>query len=109
MRVRTFVSICLATTCLTSVALADDAAVETIVVTGTADKTTTALTSMAPLDVISGETLRDTGFTDLARSLETTEPELNFPRATAQPFVSTTRPGVDAGLTVGPSDFGIMG
>jgi iron complex outermembrane recepter protein len=92
MRGGTFVSICLATTCLTSVAFADDSTVETIVVTGTADKTTTALTSMAPLDVISADTLRDTGFLDLARSLETTEPELNFPRATAQPFVSTTRP-----------------
>jgi iron complex outermembrane receptor protein len=95
MRRRTSLSaICFVTSCIARqvVAATPDAPVEEIVVTGTLDKATTDLTSMAPVDVISADRLAATGFSDLSRALETTEPELNFNRPTAQPTVSTTRP-----------------
>ena len=63
-----------------------------VVVTGTHDTTTTELTSTVPLDVISADRLSQTGLVDLARGLETTEPEINIVRASAQPTASSTRP-----------------
>jgi iron complex outermembrane receptor protein len=75
-----------------SAASENDTAEQEVVVTGTVSKTTTNLTSMAPVDSFSADRLYDTGFTDIARALETAEPELNFPRPVAQPTVSSTRP-----------------
>ena len=86
------ISILAAAACAFQPAAAGEDFPEEIVVTGTMDKSTTDLTSMAPVDVISAEQLRATGFTDLARALETAEPELNFNRPTGQPTVSSTRP-----------------
>ena len=63
-----------------------------IVVTGTRDTSTTALTSTAPVDVLSADRLSHTGLTDLPRSLEAVEPEINVSRASAQPTSSSTRP-----------------
>jgi iron complex outermembrane recepter protein len=90
-----FITIGITTACVASgmsAASDNDTAEPEVVVTGTVSKTTTNLTSMAPVDTFSAERLYDTGFTDIARSLETTEPELNFPRPVAQPTVSSTRP-----------------
>jgi iron complex outermembrane receptor protein len=92
---RPTITLCLTLTCLangTAVASEDDTTTPEIVVTGTVSKTTTHLTSMVPVDVFSADRLSDTGFTDIARALETTEPELNFPRPVSQPTVSSTRP-----------------
>lgn len=84
----------LAGTMFAPVAFAQDAGgstVDPVVVTGTRDPTTTERTSSAPLDVITANRLAQTGLVDVARSLETTEPEINLVRASAQPTSSSTR------------------
>ena len=72
--------------------VAGASSVSEVVVTGTRDATTTAVTSTSPVDVITTRHLEDTGLLDLARGLETTEPEINVVRASAQPTSSSTRP-----------------
>ncbi len=62
-----------------------------VVVTGTRDPATTTITSPSPIDVFTAQRMANTGFTDLARGLETIEPEINISRSTSQPSFSSTR------------------
>jgi iron complex outermembrane receptor protein len=94
-RKRVLMTACMATAYIAHAEVAtaaDEPAQESeVVVTGTRDATTTEMTSTAPLDVVTASSLALTGVVDLARGLETTEPEINIPRAVGQPTAASTR------------------
>jgi iron complex outermembrane receptor protein len=67
---------------LGSPALANDAAVDEIIVTGTSAGDLTKRTSTTPVDVVNAETLTQTGAADLGVALQTAIPSINFPSVT---------------------------
>ncbi|MFC3070206.1 TonB-dependent receptor plug domain-containing protein [Phenylobacterium soli] len=77
---------------------ANDTAVEELVVTGTRGEGRTRLESLAPVDVISPTALTRQGTTELAASLATLAPSLDFPRPAITDGTDSIRPATLRGL-----------
>ncbi|HEX2559369.1 TonB-dependent receptor plug domain-containing protein, partial [Phenylobacterium sp.] len=90
-----------AATLLTSGASAQarqEAEVEELVVTGTRTEGRSRLDTLAPVDVVSAEALSRTGTTELAQSLSTVTPSINFPRPAITDGTDHVRPATLRGL-----------
>ena len=77
---------------------ADNAQVEEVVVTGTRAEGRTRLESLAPVDVINTNALTRQGTTELAASLATLAPSLDFPRPAITDGTDSIRPATLRGL-----------
>ena len=76
----------------------DSAQVEELVVTGTRTEGRTRLESLAPVDVISNTALARQGTTELASSLATLAPSIDFPRPAITDGTDSIRPATLRGL-----------
>jgi len=78
----------------------DDAAnLEQVVVTGTRTAGRTRLDTIAPVDIVSEKALTRTGTTELAQSLSTLAPSINFPRPAITDGTDHIRPATLRGLS----------
>lgn len=76
----------------------DAANLEQVVVTGTRTAGRTRLDTIAPVDVVSEKALTRTGTTELAQSLSTLAPSINFPRPAITDGTDHIRPATLRGL-----------
>lgn len=107
---RSFSPLLLSSLVLASAAQAQDAAkdqsidealdeiVDQVIVTGTRVADRTRLDTIAPVDVLSGSALAASGTTELAESLSTLAPSLNFPRPSITDGTDHIRPVTLRGL-----------
>lgn len=82
-----------------SASQADETALDQIVVTGTRTAGRTRLDTIAPVDVVSEKALTRTGTTELAQSLSTLAPSINFPRPAITDGTDHIRPATLRGLS----------
>lgn len=75
-----------------------DEIVDEVIVTGTRVADRTRLDTIAPVDVLSGAALSNTGTTELAQSMATLAPSLNFPRPSITDGTDHVRPATLRGL-----------
>lgn len=75
-----------------------DEIVDQVIVTGTRVADRTRLDTIAPVDVLSGSALSTSGTTELAESLSTLAPSLNFPRPSITDGTDHVRPATLRGL-----------
>ena len=80
-------------------AAADDAALQTVVVTGTRELNRTVATSLAPIDVLTPKDLASTGATNLAGALRVLLPSFNFPQPSVTDATDATQPAQLRGLS----------
>ncbi|OZA79372.1 MAG: TonB-dependent receptor, partial [Caulobacter sp. 39-67-4] len=78
---------------------ADAANLEEVVVTGTRTAGRTRLDTIAPVDVVNEKALTRTGTTELAQSLSTLAPSINFPRPAITDGTDHIRPATLRGLS----------
>ncbi|AZS21259.1 MULTISPECIES: TonB-dependent siderophore receptor [unclassified Caulobacter] len=76
----------------------DQTSVEELVVTGTRTAGRSRLDTVAPVDVVSEKALTRTGTTELAQSLSTLAPSINFPRPAITDGTDHIRPATLRGL-----------
>ncbi len=77
----------------------DAANLEEVVVTGTRTAGRTRLDTIAPVDVVNEKALTRTGTTELAQSLSTLAPSINFPRPAITDGTDHIRPATLRGLS----------
>ncbi|WP_419317240.1 TonB-dependent receptor plug domain-containing protein [Caulobacter sp. ErkDOM-E] len=82
-----------------STATEDAANLEQVVVTGTRTAGRTRLDTIAPVDIVSEKALTRTGTTELAQSLSTLAPSINFPRPAITDGTDHIRPATLRGLS----------
>ncbi|WP_419255180.1 TonB-dependent receptor plug domain-containing protein [Caulobacter sp. ErkDOM-YI] len=82
-----------------STAAEDAANLEQVVVTGTRTAGRTRLDTIAPVDIVSEKALTRTGTTELAQSLSTLAPSINFPRPAITDGTDHIRPATLRGLS----------
>lgn len=75
-----------------------DEIVDEVIVTGTRVADRTRLDTIAPVDVLSSAALSGTGTTELAQSMSTLAPSLNFPRPSITDGTDHVRPATLRGL-----------
>ncbi|MBL8543346.1 MAG: TonB-dependent receptor [Hyphomonadaceae bacterium] len=84
---------------LPSAAFAQDASEEdVVVVTGTRSAGRSQLSTPSPVDVLTGEALREQGTTELAESLSSVAPSVDFPRPAVVDGTDSVRPLTLRGL-----------
>ncbi|PHY13315.1 TonB-dependent receptor, partial [Caulobacter sp. B11] len=77
----------------------DESEVDQVVVTGTRIAGRTRLDTLAPVDVVNEKALTRTGTTELAQSLSTLAPSINFPRPAITDGTDHIRPATLRGLS----------
>ncbi len=82
-----------------STATEDAANLDEVVVTGTRTAGRTRLDTIAPVDIVSEKALTRTGTTELAQSLSTLAPSINFPRPAITDGTDHIRPATLRGLS----------
>ena len=78
---------------------ADQTAVDQVVVTGTRTAGRSRLDTLAPVDIVTEKALTRTGTTELAQSLSTLAPSINFPRPAITDGTDHIRPATLRGLS----------
>lgn len=76
----------------------DQTSVDELVITGTRTAGRSRLDTLAPVDVVSEKALTRTGTTELAQSLSTLAPSINFPRPAITDGTDHIRPATLRGL-----------